>query len=142
MTTFEGGYHPLNNENFMIFCKGDFHPSMRPGYESNRPLNGGLQHHPLITHFSAFHPFGGQLSSFSAPIVFGHRRPVKCAKHVYGGSLLVHIAYHQQSHIIARTSLCARSQLLPPHIASSPPSHPQRFLVHTQILPSPRDQIP
>jgi hypothetical protein len=25
----EGGYHPLNNENFMIFCKGDFHPLTR-----------------------------------------------------------------------------------------------------------------
>ena len=25
----EGGYHPLNNEIFMIFCKGDFHPLTR-----------------------------------------------------------------------------------------------------------------
>jgi hypothetical protein len=33
----EGGYHPLNNENLMIFCKGDFHPlrgSYGPGDES------------------------------------------------------------------------------------------------------------
>ena len=31
--------------------------------------NGSLQHQPLIARFSAFHPFGGRLSSFSALIV-------------------------------------------------------------------------
>jgi len=31
----EGSYHPLNNENFMIFCKGDFHPLMRQLWTAN-----------------------------------------------------------------------------------------------------------
>jgi hypothetical protein len=35
----------------------------------DQPVNGGAQHQPLIARFSAFHPFGGRLSSFSALIV-------------------------------------------------------------------------
>jgi len=46
----EGGYHPLNNENLMIFCKGDFHPlrgSYGPGDESAgewQPLTSAIDH--------------------------------------------------------------------------------------------------
>jgi len=52
----EGGYHPLNNENFMIFCKGDFHPLTRQlqyGWPMNQPMNSSIQHQPLVARFSA-----------------------------------------------------------------------------------------
>jgi hypothetical protein len=41
----------------------------------DQPVNGGAQHQPLIARFSAFHPFGGRLSSFSALIVSTADRP-------------------------------------------------------------------
>jgi len=40
----------------------------------NQPVNGGLQHQPLIARFSAFHPFGGRFSSLRALIVSPHER--------------------------------------------------------------------
>ena len=33
----EGGYHPPNNEDFMIFCRGDFHPLTRQLWTGDGP---------------------------------------------------------------------------------------------------------